>query len=209
MILSENSHLLFFGDSITDAGRDRNDPSSLGGGYVNLISARLLSQYPEKTLRISNMGIGGNRIANLEERFEQDVLRLEPTVVSLLIGINDTWRRYDSEIVSLIPEFQDRYSQMVKKLVDRGIHVIICEPFLLPFPEDRKKWREDLNPRLIAIREVAWEYNLPYLPLDGAFAAAASRATASYWLKDGVHPTLAGHSLIAESWLDLVVDNQR
>ena len=205
MLIAENSHILFFGDSITDAGRNRKDSCSLGNGFVNLISARLFSRFPEKNLRLSNLGVSGNRMCQLEERFEQDVLQREPTLVSFLIGINDTWRRYDSEMVSPIPDFRDRYSKMVNRLVERGIDVIICEPFLLPFPEDRRKWREDLDPRITATREIASEYKISFLPLDGTFAAAACRAPAQYWLHDGVHPTLAGHSLIAESWLNVAL----
>ncbi len=204
MIIAPNSHFVFFGDSITAAGRDRENPSSLGNGYVNLIASRLLSQYPDWNLRITNQGVSGNRVYDLEERFEHDVLGLEPTVVTFLIGINDTWRRYNADLVSSKEDFQASYDRMLRTLSEKPhVKVILCEPFLLPTLEDRRQWREDLDPRITAIRELAWKYRLSYLPLDGVFAAVASKAPFAHWLPDGVHASLAGHALIAEEWLNL------
>lgn len=206
MILRPNDHVLFYGDSITDCGRNREDPRSLGGGYANLIAARLLALYPDWNLRMTNKGVGGNRIYDLESRLDQDVISLRPTFVSILIGINDTWRFYDSKTASPIGEFQASYRRILGRLKElpdfRGV---ICEPFLLPIPEDRRKWREDLDPRITACRELAWEFGLPYLPLDGLFAAESAKTGHAYWLPDGVHPTLAGHGLIAEKWLETVM----
>jgi len=209
MIISPGSHVLFYGDSITDAGRNRDDLKSYGGGYVNLIAAGLLSRFPGWNLKVTNKGISGNRVFDLENRLEADVLALKPNIVSIMIGINDTWRRYDSGVISEIAEFQASYERIILRLSEElQARIVICEPFLLPVPEDRKKWREDLDPRITAIRELAWKFNLPYLPLDGIFAAAATEAQAAYWLPDGVHPSLAGHGLIADKWLNLAVQRR-
>lgn len=209
MIISPGSHILFYGDSITDAGRNRDDLKSYGGGYVNLIAAGLLSRFPGWNLKVTNKGISGNRVFDLENRLEDDVLALKPNIVSIMIGINDTWRRYDSNVISEIAEFQASYERIILRLSEElQARIVICEPFLLPVPEDRKKWREDLDPRITAIRELAWKFNLPYLPLDGIFAAAATEAQAAYWLPDGVHPSLAGHGLIADKWLNLAVQRR-
>lgn len=75
-------------------------------------------------------------------------------------------------------------------------------PFVLPFPADRKKWREDLEPKINACREIALEYADVYVPFDGIFAAAACRQKPAYWAAVGVHPTIVGHMLIAEKWLE-------
>lgn len=202
MILSKNSHVLFYGDSITDCGRNRDDINSLGGGYAYLIAGRLQSAYPGWNLKFTNKGIGGNRVFDLEERLEKDVLALKPDVVSILIGINDTWRRYDSNVVSQIDEFQASYDRILTRITtELTSRIILLEPFLLPVPEDRKKWREDLDPRITAVRELAWKYKVPYVALDGIFATAATMAPADYWLPDGVHPSLAGHGLISSAWI--------
>ncbi|MEM1059780.1 MAG: GDSL-type esterase/lipase family protein, partial [Verrucomicrobiota bacterium] len=144
----------------------------------------------------------GNRIYDLEDRLKPDLLELRPDVLSILIGINDTWRRFDSNLVSETKDFQDCYRRIlatVRHKVDPQI--ILLEPFLLPVPEDRRSWRPDLDPRITAVREVAVEFDCELVPLDGLFAQAATRAPAEHWLPDGVHPSPAGHALIAEAWL--------
>jgi lysophospholipase L1-like esterase len=209
MALQRNDHVLFYGDSITDAGRQgkENNPDGMGVGYPAMISARLQARFPELGLRFTNRGISGNRVYDLESRLQTDVLDLKPTVVSILIGINDTWRRYDSNVVSPVTEFAAGYRRILTTL--RGAlkaRIVVCEPFLLPIPDDRKQWREDLDPRIAAVRDLAREFQAIFVPLDGIFAAAACRAPMSYWLPDGVHPTQAGHGLIAEWWIRTVVE---
>lgn len=204
-MLQPGDHILFYGDSITDAGRSRENCTNegLGGGYVSLIAARLLCDWPGE-LTITNKGIGGNRIGDLEGRLQEDVLALEPDVVSILIGINDTWRSFDSGVKSEIPDFVRGYRNVLDQLRAKGIRLVICEPFVLPVPADRLEWRVDLDPRINAIRELAREYDAVYVPFDGLFAAAACRADAAFWARDGVHPSLAGHQFMADAWLEAV-----
>lgn len=205
MKIKESDTILFVGDSITDSGRDRADPGSLGHGYALLLASRLQARLRTPTLRIFNRGVSGDRIFDLEARLERDILDLQPTVVSVLIGINDTWRRYDSGLVSPIPDFALAYRRILRRIHDElEARIVLLEPFLLHLPADRRSWREDLNPRIDAIREIALEFRAELVPLDGLFAAAACHAAPAYWCPDGVHPTLAGHGLIADAWMKLV-----
>lgn len=205
MLLQPNDHVLFYGDSITDCGRNSGVNGGLGAGYAALCAAQLLARFPEYNLTVTNRGISGNRVYDLEARLENDVLSLNPTLVSILIGINDTWRRYDSNKPSPLDDFQSSYRSILISLTETlGARVVICEPFLLPIPEDRRAWREDLDPRITICRDLAREFSLPYVPLDGIFAAASTRAPLAYWLPDGVHPSLAGHALIAHHWIQAV-----
>jgi lysophospholipase L1-like esterase len=204
MLLQPHDHVLFYGDSITDAGRNSGANGGLGTGYAALCAAQLLARYPEWNLKFTNKGISGNRVYDLEARLQEDVLDLQPNLVSILIGINDTWRRYDSGTLSPIDEFQESYRRILSAITGSGTRLVICEPFLLPIPEDRKNWREDLDPRITACRDLAREFGALYLPLDGLFAAASTRASLDYWLPDGVHPSLAGHALIADEWIKAV-----
>lgn len=209
MILQAQQHILFYGDSITDAGRNaaQNNNGGLGAGYAALVAAQLQARFPELNLRFTNRGISGNRIYDLENRLQDDVIAQQPTLVSILIGINDTWRRYDSNTPSPIDEFEASYRRIAQRLHESGTsRLVICEPFLLPIPDDRIAWREDLDPRIGACRRIAREFNTLYLPLDGLFAAAACRQSLAYWLPDGVHPSLAGHALIADAWIKLVTN---
>jgi lysophospholipase L1-like esterase len=207
MILQADDHVLFYGDSITDAGRNAQEKQQRRPGHRLRLDDRgpaagALSRIEPA---LHQQGISGNRIYNLEERLEKDVLQQKPTVVSVLIGINDTWRRYDSNTISQIDEFEASYRRILQRVGEScGARLVVCEPFLLPIPDDRIAWREDLDPRIAACRRIAREFKSVYLPLDGVFAAAACRQSLAYWLPDGVHPSLAGHALIADAWIEAV-----
>ena len=204
MFLKPDDHVLFYGDSITDVGRSPDGTSHLGGGYAFLCAAFLGARFSEMNLRWSNTGISGNRVGDLEERLQTDVLDRKPNLVSILIGINDTWRSFDSGEKSPVADFQNSYRRIAGAIQESGARLMILEPFLLPIPDDRRAWREDLDPRIFACREIAREFGAHYLPLDGIFAAAACRQSLAYWAPDGVHPSAAGHALIAQNWIDAV-----
>jgi len=200
--ITPTDKILFYGDSITDAGRERNNPLSHGAGYVKLIDAALGLHFASPALQVLNQGISGHRIYDLEARLETDLLAHAPTIVTFLIGINDVGRRYDSKKESPLNEFTDSFHRVLTRI--RGaLHpqLVLMEPFLLPVPEDRRMWREDLDPKISAVRDLAIEFGADLIPLDGLFAAASSRAPAAFWLPDGVHPTNAGHALIADAWV--------
>ena len=200
--LKPNDTLLFFGDSITDAGRDRAKLESLGGGYVNQINARVGHALASPSLRVINQGCSGHRVYDLEARLDTDLLAHKPTVVTFLIGINDVWRRYDRNLVSVAAEFGESYRRMLTRIrAELNPRIVLMEPFLLPVPADRRAWREDLDPKITLVRDLAVEFGADLIPLDGQFAAAATRSPAAFWLPDGVHPSAAGHALITDSWL--------
>lgn len=176
---------------------------------MRLCHSWLQAEYPDFHLRVSNRGISGDRVYDLEERLDRDVLAIGPQLVSILIGINDTWQRYGQhQRTSPAPEFSTSYRRILERIRNSGeVEIVICEPFLLPVPEDRRAWREDLDPRIQAVRDLAAEFGIRYLPLDGLFAQASARRPAEFWLPDGVHPSAAGHGLIAKAWLDLALQS--
>jgi len=203
MLINASDRILFTGDSVTDCNRVREDTQHLGFGYAALTAAHLQARLASPQLPIFNRGIGGNRVRDLLQRVELDLLALQPTVVSILIGINDTWRRYDSGDPTGVAAFERDYHALLEKIARHlKARVVLLEPFLLHVPEDRYAWREDLNSKIDAVRKLAVEFGAELLPLDGLFAQAATQAPAAYWAADGVHPTAAGHALIAETWLE-------
>jgi acyl-CoA thioesterase-1 len=213
MILKPSDHIVFFGDSVTDCDRDRTDGGDrgLGLGYVRICQALLQAKRPDLAVRVTNRGISGDRIYDLEARLERDVLAEFPDVVSILIGINDTWQRYGThQRASPVPEFAACYRRILRRLqTETRARLVLCEPFVLPVPEDRAGWREDLDPRIRAVRELAGEFGAAWLPLDGCFAAAARKRPPEFWLPDGVHPSAAGHGVIATAWLDLALGEEK
>jgi len=206
--LAAGAKILFQGDSITDAGRsgrpDRD--TALGGGYVSMCAKMLAERRPDLGLKVLNRGIGGNRIYDLEARWTQDCIALQPDVFSILIGINDTWRRYDRNMISSPADFEACYRRILDRVRNETkAQLVIMEPFLLPMPKDREAWCEDLDPRIHVVRHVARDYRALYVPLDGIFAASSCEQKMSHWVTDGVHPTQSGHKLIAESWIAAVL----
>ncbi|MFD2700416.1 SGNH/GDSL hydrolase family protein [Paenibacillus shunpengii] len=203
--IEDQATVLFIGDSITDCGRNYDNVGDLGRGYAMMVAAELNFRYPEKQIQFMNRGINGNRVTDLEQRWEQDCLAHNPTWVSIYIGINDTWRWYDSKAETSADEFYRTYRELLVRTKEHtNANIVIIEPFVLPVPEDRKGWRVDLDPKIHAIRELAREFGTYYVPLDGLFAQASTKAEPAYWAGDGVHPTDAGHALIARAWLDAV-----
>ena len=171
-----------------------------------MIAAWFNALYPEKNVRFINRGISGNRVKDLVERWEKDCIQLQPTWVSILIGINDCWRRYDSNDPTSVEEYEAGYRNILENIKRniKGAKIILLEPFVLPVPEDRKQWREDIDPKIHVVRALAREYNTLFVPLDGIFAQASVSAEPAFWATDGVHPTPPGHALIANHWLKAV-----
>lgn len=205
LLVEPNATVLFQGDSITDAGRSRENDADLGRGYPAMVAAWFSALYPEQGVHFLNRGISGNRAKDLRARWQADCLDLAPTWVSILIGINDTWRRYDSNDPTSAQVYEDNFRAILEQTRDKlDANIIILEPFVLPTPPDRAAWRVDLDPKIAVARKLALEFGARFVPLDGASAAAATQREMSFWLADGVHPAPAGHALIAQAWLRAV-----
>jgi acyl-CoA thioesterase-1 len=207
-VLIENGDVILFqGDSITDCGRDINDGYVLGRGYAMMASSWFSALYPEKKVTFLNRGISGNRIQDLEARWQNDCIALAPDWVSILIGINDcAGSGADVSAQDFAKGFACDYRVILSRTKENfpDVKIILCEPFLLPCPADIQRWRENLNHAIQAVRDIAREYKTLYIPLDGIFAKASTLTESEYWSSDGVHPTLAGHALIAQNWLEAV-----
>jgi acyl-CoA thioesterase-1 len=203
MILKPDDRILFTGDSITDSNRRIDQHHPLGTtGYVLFTGSRLMQHLASPQLEIFNRGIGGDRVSDLLGRFDADLLALQPTVVSIMIGINDTWRAFDSNDPTTAASYEADYRAILTRIRDElGARVVLMEPFVLHVPPDRAKWRADLNARIDVVRQLALEFKTDLIPLDGIFAQAATQAPAEFWAADGVHPTFAGHQLITQAWL--------
>jgi acyl-CoA thioesterase-1 len=205
VLIGKKDVVLFQGDSITDAGRNGDIATDLGKGYALMAAALFSQKYPELQTKFINRGVGGDRVVDLQRRWQKDCLDLQPTWVSVYIGINDTWRRYDSNDPTSVEDFKAGYHDLLTQTKQKlNANLILVEPFVLPVPEDRKTWREDLDPKINAVRELAREFGALLVPLDGLFAQASTRADAAEWASDGVHPTPAGSALIAKAWLEAV-----
>lgn len=191
--------ILFQGDSITDAGRNREDYHDLGLGYPKYAAENIRNRFPNEELEFVNRGVGGDRTWELLERWQADCIDIQPDVVSILIGINDTWRAFDSNRPTTPEDYEANYRKLLEDVRRHtGAKILILEPFLLHNSPEKDDWREDLNAKIMAARRLAREYANVFVPLDGLFAAASVREAPAYWAADGVHPTEAGARFIGE-----------
>jgi acyl-CoA thioesterase I len=197
MELQDVGTIVFTGDSVTDCGR-RADPRGIGRGYVREIEQALGGPAP----RIVNSGISGDRLVDLERRWPEDVVAHRAGVVSVLIGINDTWRRFDRGLPSPVPEFEARYDRMLAAL--DGPQLVLVEPFVLPVSPDQEDWRPDVDARIDVVHRLATRYAAVLVPADRELRKRADEVGAATLADDGVHPTDEGHRVLAEVWLETV-----
>lgn len=189
---------IFIGDSVTDCGHEIEPP--YGDGYVREIarSGKLAGQ-------IINVGTSGHRLVDLEKRWQTDVLDHKPTLVSIAIGINDTWRRYDDNDPTSSQDFRDRYHQLLTLTRQTcNPQFVLCEPFLLSVRKEMNTWREDLNPKIDVVHAMAKEFSALLVPFDSYLNNLATRVPMAEIADDGIHPTVFGHSEMAKLWLSTV-----
>lgn len=199
-VFKAGARVLFQGDSITDGARGRNtDPNHiLGHGYCFIVAAKYGARYPERHLEFINRGVSGNKVTDLQARWQQDTLDLKPDVLSILIGINDR---------NNVP--LDQYEKVYDRLLTEtqavrpGVKLVLGEPFFLaengPQPQDA-----DVAARQQIVAALAKQHGAAFVRFQKVFDDACRRAPARYWIWDGIHPTFSGHQLMADEWVRAV-----
>ena len=202
--------IVFFGDSVTEMCRQRDCDGSVfsyGNGFVYLVAAKLHSLYPNE-YEIINRGVGGNRIVDLYARIKGDVWSQKPDVINFLVGINDVWHSCLPENnCSDLNRFEKIYRLMIEETLENlpNVKMTIGEPFVLHDETLNDIWEQIYKVRDYAklCYNIAEEYRLPFMPLQDKLEEAAQKYGLRNYLYDGVHPAVAGASLIADEWLKL------
>ena len=194
---------VFQGDSITDAGRSRDNDDYRGNGYPTLVAGDLGYKYPGQ-YRFLNRGVSGDRVVDINSRIKRDIINLAPDYLSILIGINDVWHEIGGRNGVNNDKFFRTYCGIIEevKTMCPGITVFILEPFVLKAAATEGAWdifRRETLMRAESAKRVAEKYGLVFVPLQAKFDALCGSAPANYWLADGVHPTAMGHAVIAEA----------
>ena len=202
--------VLFQGDSITDAGRDKDGGFYLGFGYPALVASSLGVDCPGEYVFI-NRGVGGNRILDVYARIVCDILNQKPDYMSLMIGVNDIWHGIDWANGTGEERFDRMYRTLIEDLKTElpNLKIMLLEPFVLEGAATVSEGKTDrfetfhAGVRRLAIiaKKIAHDYDLTFVPLQSVFDEACKIKPASYWAIDGVHPTHAGHELIKREWL--------
>ncbi|MFA9390427.1 MAG: SGNH/GDSL hydrolase family protein [Prolixibacteraceae bacterium] len=204
--------ILFQGDSITDGNWGRNnDPNHrMGHGYAFSIASRVGADYPEKDYHFYNRGISGNKVIDLEKRWQTDTIDLKPDVLSILVGVNDA----ASVVTHWEPEvplgtFDEIYDSLLAQimLLFPDVLLVLGEPFIAKGSRTIDNWdayQTDVQQRQNIVRKLAQKYNAVFVGYQEVFDQAFEKASVEYWIWDGVHPTVAGHELMAREWLKQV-----
>ena len=207
--------VLFYGDSITDAGRNYGmlyGEEAMGYGYVKYAAAGLRERGLAEE-EIINRGISGNRIVDIYARIKCDFINLKPDYASIFVGVNDAWHEIEWQNGVEDEKFERIYGMMIEEVQAAcpAIRLMLIAPFVLEGwatkateqQPDRWDWfRTDVAAKAEAVRHVAEKYHLPLIELQPIFDAACEQAPAEHWSADGVHPTPAGHELIKRAWLE-------
>ena len=209
--LDKGNVVLFQGDSITDAGRDKrnqvaNEHKAFGRGYAWFAASQLLVSHPELELTIHNRGISGNKVHQLDARWDKDCLELKPDVLSVLIGVNDIWHglagRYDGTVEIYETDFMKLLERTRKALPK--VKFVVCEPFVLKCGAVTDKWFPEFDKYRASARKVSDEHGAVFVPFQSMFDEAVKIAPPSHWAGDGVHPSQYGAALMANFWLKAV-----
>jgi lysophospholipase L1-like esterase len=204
---TEGTVVLFQGDSITDAGRDRaaadpNAARALGSGYPLLAASAALAAHPDRGLRFYNRGISGNKVPDLAARWAADTVALAPDVLSILIGVNDFWHKLGKSYTGTVQDYENQYTALLdetRRALPR-VRLIVLEPFVLRCGAVDDRWFPEFDQRRTAAERVARRAGAAFVPLQQVFDDLARKSAPPYWAADGVHPTPAGHAVIAERW---------
>lgn len=190
---------VFIGDSVTDCDRLTFPP--LGNGWVReIVNINNLQD-------VINVGISGNRLVDLELRWHRDVIENKPTRLTIDIGINDMWRRYDRNEPTSVEEFEARYDNLLRiTKLNLDLELVLCEPFLLHVRPEMKSWREDLDPKISVVHKMAAKHQAKLVKFDEMFAKLSEIEGNEIFALDGVHPTDRGHREMANLWISEVLN---
>ncbi len=221
MIIKPHSKLLFIGASVTDCGRDRamrqnfvdatdfdaSENNALGNGYVYFVDALLGSQPIEYSIQVVNKGNGGETSRDVRARWQRDVLDLQPDWVSLMIGVNDIWRRFDSpqqpELAVSLDEYEANIRDVVKRTRPHVKGFLLATPFFLePSHDDAMRAQFDLYHEVL--RRIAREEDAIFVDIQAAFDRVLETRPSTTLAPDRIHPNHVGHMIAARAWLEAV-----
>ncbi|URN96394.1 MAG: SGNH/GDSL hydrolase family protein [Candidatus Pristimantibacillus lignocellulolyticus] len=208
MILEKGQKLLFIGDSITDCDRSKPEGEGLfhaiGRGYVSLVDGLLQSTYPELGIRVVNKGTSGNTVRDLKARWQEDVILQKPDWLSIMIGINDVWRQYDTPFITDYHVYIDEYEETLRSLIietkQTVPNIILMTPFYIE-PNLNDAMRATMDQYGAVVKRLGVELSLPVVDTQAAFEGVLQHLYPATLAWDRVHPTPAGHLLLAKAFL--------
>jgi lysophospholipase L1-like esterase len=211
MLPASQSKLVMIGDSVTDCGRARPAGEGLfgahGNGYVSLVDGFLNAVHPEKGIRVINMGTSGNTVRDLAARWTEDVLALQPDWLSVMIGINDVWRQFDSPRITSGHVYLEEYSQTLESLVARTRPqlqgLVLMTPYFME-PNRQDPMRALMDQYGAACRFIAVRNNCIFVDTQAAFDELFRHVHPHYVAWDRIHPNHIGAALLSRLFLQAI-----
>jgi lysophospholipase L1-like esterase len=208
--LKQDAVVLFQGDSITDATREKNtmkpnDYGALGNGYAAMVATQLLFDNKDKNLKIYNRGISGNKVFQLADRWDNDCLMIKPDVLSIMVGVNDYWHTLTNNYKGTIQTYKDDYIALLKRTKDQlpDVQLIISEPYAIKGVRAvTDTWYPAFDEYRHIAKEVAEQYDATFIPLQSIFDRAQEVMPGIFWTRDGIHPSISGMQIMAHTWLE-------
>jgi lysophospholipase L1-like esterase len=208
MKIADGETILFTGDSITDCGRELplGEGAGLGEGYVALVDGLLAAGRPECQIKVLNTGISGNRVIDLETRWQNDVLAHRPDWLSIMIGINDVWRQFDNaEDPNQVTI--ERYETVYRRLLDQvrpGLQgLVLMTPYVIE-PDRDEPMRNRMDVYGEVVKRLAAETDAVFVDVQAAFDRTLAYRSAASLAEDRIHPNQTGHMIIAQSFLTAI-----
>jgi lysophospholipase L1-like esterase len=200
MTPAKKSKIVFFGDSITQAGVKP-------GGYIDRIQSSINQKGLQDKFELIGAGIGGNKVYDLYLRLEEDVLSKKPDIVIIYVGINDVWHKSSLGTGTDLPKYEKFYIALIRKLQAKKIKVFVCTPTVIgEKKDDANPQDKDLNVYSDVVRKLAAEYSCPLIDLRKAFtdyeqSNNPENKESGILTSDRVHLTDAGNQLVADEML--------
>lgn len=196
--------MLLIGDSITDCGR-RGAEAPFGNGYVKLFIDLVTARHPERRIQFTNKGIGGNKVTDLRDRWEDDVLRFKPDWLSIKIGINDVHSYLRDPNTGVSPElFRSVYTQILDRTKEAlSCQLVLIDPFYISTDRSGQSWRSrvlDTLPQYIeTVHDLVKTYDARHVRTHELFAQQLQYRDPDRFCPEPVHPNLSGHMVIANA----------
>ncbi len=211
MMLEKGSRLVMAGDSVTDCNRNYTLPpcfwSTWGDGYVHVVYSSLLAFAPDRNIMVINQGVSGNTSEDLKVRWDKDIMTLNPDYVSVMIGINDVWRHFDSVVrqEKLIDrnQFHANLREIMNRTVPSVKKVFLMTPVMFEINKNEPMFVM-LREYDAVIRKVAEEFDQPFIDCQSRVDAVLKYQHPYMFTTDRVHPNLPGHMILAKCFLDAV-----
>lgn len=211
MKIADNSKVIFIGDSISDFERTRpygegqGHFGHIGKSYVGIVDGLIKASYPNAHIRIINMGTSGNTTRDLKDRWQTDVMDLKPDWVSILIGINDVWRHFDTPLITEYQVGIEEYRANLVELIEQTLPIlkgglILITPYFME-TNQADPMRVMMDAYGAVVKELAEKYNAVFVDLQAAFDRyfTYNHPMSVNW--DYIHPDVAGHVIIAKEIL--------